>query len=110
MNDIKYLSIHDFLKKRNTIDKGVFVSRTNDSYLIGPIIDFDFDYNSFYRRITSSCVYKKNLYKKVSKKISLELIKNYYNKLCLGDILEVYKSGIFVKHKFFSIPKGNKYE
>ena len=47
MEKNKYLLYHEYLKGRNINGKTILLSKTNDSYIIGPKIDECFDEKSF---------------------------------------------------------------
>lgn len=63
-----YLFYSDYLKKRNIKDKSIMVAKTKKSYLIGPLINSEFDEESFYKRIKSNSIYTFNIYKKCLEK------------------------------------------
>lgn len=102
-----YMFYKDFLKKCCYDDKKILIAKINGSYLIGPKIDKCFDANSFYKRLSSNCIYSLKVYKKVSKKQSLVLINKYYSKLKSNEVAEVFNSGEFIIYKILKVPGEN---
>ena len=108
--EICFLSIKQFLNNVSIEGKVIFISKTKNAYLIGPLICENFDSFSFYKRIVSSSLYEKRIYKNVNFKKSMELFSKYCNCLSFGEIIELYKDGNVVKHNFFSLPGGENDE
>lgn len=102
-----YLFYKDYLKKRNVENENVLVSKTKNSYLIGPIIDEKFDEYSFYKRIISNCIYTQKIYKKTNNKKILNLINIYKDKLNDNEVIEIFKNNSFVFHKIIKVPRDN---
>lgn len=106
----EYILIKDYLKRMANIHKGqVFVGKTKNSYLVGPVINDKFDEFSFYKRITSSTVVRIKDYKKISKKKALELVDSNYDELKHNEMLEIFTDGHIVKHKIIPL-QGDKNE
>ena len=97
----------DYLKKRNIKDKSILISKTRNSYLIGPIINSKFDERSFYKRIKSNSIYGVNIYKKMFNRKCLLLINRYANSLKDNQIMEIYKNGDIVLHSILKVPGEN---
>ena len=105
----RYKFYKDYLKKRNINNEQILISKTKDSYLIGPKINLEFDEQSFYKRTISSSIYDINIYKNILKKRAEKLIQKYIGKLGNNEIIELYKDGTYVIHSIIPIP-GEKYE
>lgn len=104
MSKNNYLFYADFLKKRNIKDKFILIAKTKKSYLIGPLINLDFDEESFYRRIKSNSIYNEKMYKKLLKRKSVLLISKYGNTLKSNQIIEIYRNGEMVTHTILKVP------
>lgn len=111
MND-NIIFIKDFLENIVEINDAVFAGKTNKSILIGPYTANNFQFNNFHKRITSSCLYNKKMYKKISKKMALKFIQknNIDYKLLNNKMIEYYKNGNIVVHEFIDIPHDDYYE
>ena len=83
------------------------IAKTKDSYLIGPIINFDFNEQSFYKRIKSNSIYTTKIYKRMLKRKCNILINKYRNDLKSNQIIEVYKKGEIVLHSILKVPGEN---
>jgi len=101
-NDIKFYS--DYLNTRDICGEKILFAKTKNSYLIGPKIDFEFDEESFFRRLTSNSIYSMKIYKKTSTYKALKIINEYYNALSDNEVIECYKNGEIIKHKILKIP------
>ncbi len=100
-----YVSIKQYLKKRTLFNAGmIFVTKTKNSYLIGPFVDNKFDELTFYKRITSSTVRGIRDYKNINSKKAMELINMYKETLASNEILEVFYDGHMSKHKIIPLP------
>lgn len=99
-----YLFYSDYFKKRNIKNKSIMVAKTKESYLIGPIINSDFNEQSFYKRIKSNSIYTTKIYKKMFRKKCNLLINKYKNSLKSNQIIEVYKKGEIVLHSILKVP------
>ena len=105
----RYLHYKDYLKNRNIKDKDILISKTKDSYIIGPLINKEFDEESFYKRIMSNSVFSPKIYKKISRKTCLDLLEKYQNKLKNNEVIEVFKNNEIIIHKIIKVP-GDIYE
>lgn len=87
-------------KLKITNNKAVFVGKTKDSVLIGPYVDDNFDYDAFYKRIISSCIYSKRIYRRISKKTAKKFIEvhNLTYQNIKNDVLEIFNNGEIIKH------------
>lgn len=103
---VQFLYYNQYLKKRKISNEEVFVSKTAKSYLIGPKINFNFDEDSFYKRMISSSIFTKKIYRCFSKKKCILLIDQYYKFLGDNEVIEVLKNGDVVKHSIISLPGG----
>lgn len=102
MND-KIILLKDFIKKPTLYfenKSGIFVGKTKNSILIGPCVSDNFDFDFFYKRIISSCMYSKKMYKKIAEKTAQKYIENYKNDCDNKSscIMEIYNNGEIVKH------------
>ena len=104
MLENNYLFYNEYLKNRNLTDKTIMISRTKKSYLVGPLIDTHFYENSFYKRIKSNSIYSTNIYKKLFKKKSIDLINKYKGILKSNQVIEIYKNGEVVVHSIIKVP------
>ena len=98
-----HLFYKDYLKNRNIDNKDILISKTKYSYLIGPIINKEFDEKSFYKRLTSNSIYSPRIYKKMFNKKAKLLIEEYSNKLYSNEVIEVYKDKT-ITHKIIKVP------
>lgn len=80
------------------------IARINNSYVIGPIINQNFDENSFYRRIKSNCLYPIGKYKNINKKKSIQLINQYKDLIGDNEVIEIDKQGLQIIHKILKLP------
>ena len=104
MKTNSYLLYKEYLKKRDLKNKTILIAKTKNSYLIGPLINIDFNEESFYKRIISNSIYKKNIYKNISSKKCLELITKYQNNLANNEVIEIMKDGSTIIHKIIKVP------
>lgn len=104
MKKNNYIYYKDYLKKRKIENEIIFLSKTNNSYLIGPLIDVRFDENSFYKRIKSNSIYSTKIHKKILKRKSLFLIKKYKDCLNSNEVLEIFKNSTLIVHKIIKVP------
>jgi len=102
-----YLYYKDYLKNRDIEHKLILISKTNNSYLIGPLIDAEFRETSFYLRIKSNSIFSSKIYKKMSKKRCLFLINKYINTINSNEVLEVFKDENSIIHKIIKVPGDN---
>ena len=110
MLENSYLFYCDYLKKRNIKDKSILISKTRNSYLIGPIINSKFDERSFYKRIKSNSIYGVNIYKKMFNRKCLLLINRYANSLKDNQIMEIYKNEEIGLQSNLKVPGKNDEE
>lgn len=104
MKKSDYLFYSEYLKYQNTYNKIILISKTNNSYLIGPLINEQFDKDSFYKRLMSNNIYSPNIYKKFSRKKCEKLFKSFSNSLSDNEAIEVFKDGSFIKHRIIKVP------
>ena len=105
---MNYLNYYDFLNGTSVKDYQILVGQTKKSFLIGPKITKSFDSKSFYLRIISNCIYKKDIYKKRIKNFNINKIDLYYDNLKENEIIELYSNRV-VLHKYQNVP-GEMYE
>ena len=98
-----YLFYKDYLKNRNIDNIEILISKTKNSYLIGPIINNEFDEKSFYKRLTSNSIYTNNIYKKMFNKKARILIEKYGSKLHSNEVIEVYSDKTII-HNIIRVP------
>ena len=110
MKESSYLFYSSYLKNKSLKNKNILVSKINKSYLIGPIINDEFDEKSFYKRIKSNSIYGVNIYKKMFNRKCLLLINRYANSLKDNQIMEIYKNGDIVLHSILKVPGENDEE
>lgn len=101
-----YLFYSDYIKNNKVLNKKIFISKTKKSFLIGPLIDDDFDSNSFYKRLISNSIYSINIYKKAGRCKCQKLIKKYGKLLLSNEVLEVFNNGEVTRHKIIEVPGG----
>lgn len=99
-----YLYYKDYLRNRKIDNQTIFVSKTSNSYLIGPLIDSQFDEKSFYKRIKSNSIYLPKIYKKMFRRRCLFLIDKYKKSLKSNEVLEILKNGPLIVHKIIKVP------
>ena len=104
MKKNEYLFYSDYLKNRNINNKAIMIAKTNNSYLVGPLITSDFYEESFYKRIKSNSIYNPNIYKKFFRRKNFELIEKFEKKLGSNQIIEIYKNGEFIIHSIIKVP------
>lgn len=104
MKKVNYLFYRDFFVKNERVKSGILVSKIKHSFLLGPIINEDFDEKSFEKRLLSSCVYSLKQYKKFNRKYAETLIDKYYEILTSNEVLEIKNKDIFIKHKIIQVP------
>jgi len=109
MSKNKFLSYKKFIKKGNNFNKEILIAKTKDSHLVGPLLDYDFDKDSFKKRLLSNSIYPLKYYKKASSKKANKLIEKYMHKLESNEVLEVYNNGKIEKHRIIKVP-GDFYE
>lgn len=101
---MKFIYYSDYLRNRILKDSQLFISKTSKSYLIGPKITNNFDEKSFYKRLISSSLYVKKMYKKFSNRKALKLSNSYYETLNENEVIEVFKDGSTVSHLIIKVP------
>ena len=99
---IFYCSLFD----NSDYNEGILISKFKRSYLIGPIINKNFDKESFLKRIKSNCIYDISEYKKVSMKKSIQLINKYKDYLHDNEIIELNGKKI-TKYTILKVPGDN---
>ena len=102
-----YLFYSEYLKDKSIIGKEILVSKTKTSYLIGPLINKNFDNNSFYKRLKSSSIYSLKNYKKMSYLKCKKIINKYKKNLSDNQVLELFKNGSITIHKIIKLPGEN---
>ena len=102
-----YLFYSDYLRDRNIKNKSIILAKTKKSYLVGPIIDSNFNEESFYRRIKSNSIYSRKIYKKMFKRKCNLLINKYKDKLKSNQIIEIYRDGEIILHSILKVPGVN---
>lgn len=107
MEKNNYLFYSEYLKGKSFLEKEILVSKTKTSYLIGPLLNKNFDNNSFYKRLTSNSIYSLKIYKKISSFKCKKIINKYMGDLSDNEILEIFKNGSIVKHKIIKVPGEN---
>lgn len=104
MLETNYLFYAEYLKTKSLNNKSILISKTNNSYLIGPIINKNFDEVSFYKRIKSNSIYSTNIYKRMFRRKCIYLINKYLKDIKNNEVIEIYKNGDFVIHKIIKVP------
>lgn len=102
-----YIFYREYLYDNKIIDNSVLISKTKNSYLIGPIINDKFDDYSFKKRMISSSVFDIKKYRRCTKRTALKLIELYYSLLSNNEVIEIFKKGETLKHKIIPVPRGN---
>lgn len=109
MKKNNYLFYSDYLKGKDIAGKDILVSKTKDSYLMGPLLNKNFDNQSFFKRLVSNSIYSLKIYKKMSYFKCEKMINKYKNVLSDNEVIEIFKNGSTVKHKIIKVP-GDNYE
>lgn len=109
MKVINCVLYNNYLKNRKIENGTLLVGKTKKSYLIGPIINSNFDEYSFYKRMISTSIYNTKIYKKMFKRTAIKLANQYFTDLKNNEVIEILKDGKIVIHKIISLPRG-KYE
>lgn len=104
MKKNNYLFYSDYFKNKNIKNKSILIAKTKNSFLIGPIIDYDFNEASFYKRVKSNSIYTTKIYKKMFRKKCDLLINKYKNNLKSNQIIEVDKKGKIILHTILKVP------
>ena len=107
MEKNNYLFYSEYLKGKSLLEKEILVSKTKTSYLIGPLLNKNFDNYSFYKRLTSNSIYSLKIYKKISCFKCKKIINKYKGDLSDNEVLEIFKNGSIVKHKIIKVPGEN---
>ena len=102
-----YLFYSEYLKGKSLREKKILVSKTKTSYLIGPLLNKNFDNNSFYKRLASNSIYSLKKYKKFSCFKCKKIFNKYMGDLSDNEVLEIFKNGSSVKHKIIKVPGEN---
>ena len=80
------------------------IAKTKNSYLIGPVIDYNFYEESFYKRIKSNSIYTTKIYKRMFKKKCNLLINKYKTNLKSNQVIEIDKKGNIILHSILKVP------
>lgn len=101
--EYEIILLKSFIKNQDfrlTEKIGIFVGRTKESILIGPLVDEDFDFSFFHRRIISSCLYSRKTYKKISLKVAKKYVEGnkLYSEKMKDIIVEIFSNGRIIKH------------
>ena len=104
-----YIFYKDYFKKRDIKDKYILLTKTNNSYIIGPLINKKFDEVSFYKRVISNSVFSPKIYKRMSKRKCLSLLNKYRDKLHDNEAIEIFNNEEIIFHKIIKVP-GDSYE
>lgn len=104
-----YIFYKDYMKSRKLYNNGILISKVKKSYLIGPKINSKFDELSFYKRLKSTSLYDKKIYKNFSDRKVKRLIEKYIEMVKDNEVIEVFKDGTITIHKIIPLPRG-KYE
>ena len=106
MKKLDYIFYNNYLKNRKIKDNSILVAKTNKSYLIGPKIDSNFNEHSFYKRMISTSIYNKKIYKKMFKKTVLKLLDKHIEQLESNEVIEIFKNGKTTVHSIIQLPEG----
>jgi len=109
LEKINYRFYKDYLKTRAIDNISLLVSKTNNSYLIGPKVNLYFDEYSFYKRVISTSIYNQKIYRRAFKRKINKMIKKYYKLINDNEVIEIFNDGSTFYHKIISLPRG-KYE
>lgn len=104
MVENNYLFYSDYLKNRIIKNKSIMIAKTKNSYLIGPVIDYNFYEESFYKRIKSNSIYTTKIYKRMFKKKCNLLINKYKTNLKSNQVIEIDKKGNIILHSILKVP------
>ena len=90
-----------------TLNKNsVLIAKYGNSYLVGPLINDNFDKQSFIKRIKSNCIFDYKKYKKIRKSVYSKLIKKYISYLADNEVIEIHGDK-FHKYKILKVPGDN---
>lgn len=103
MKKNNYLFYSEYLNGKSLVGKEMLVAKTKTSYLIGPLLNKNFDSNSFYKRLISNSIYSLKIYKKMSRFKCKKIINKYKDDLSDNEVLEIFKNGSIVKHKIIKV-------
>lgn len=104
MKKNNYLFYSDFLNDKKIKDETILIAKTKKSYIIGPLINEQFNIESFYKRIISNSIYSPKIYKKMLKRKCIQLIQKYNCMLHDNEVIEVFKNGKIIYHKIITVP------
>lgn len=104
MSKNNYLFYSDYFKDRTIKNNSIMIAKTKNSYLIGPILNYDFYEKSFYKRVKSNSLYTTKIYKKMFRKKCDLLINKYKNNLKSNQIIEIDKKGEIIIHSILKVP------
>lgn len=107
MEKNNYLFYSQYLKGKSLSGKEILISKTKTSYLIGPLLNQNFDSNSFYKRLISNSIYSLKIYKKMFGFRCRKLIDTYKNDLSDNEVIEIFNDGNIIKHKIIKLPGDN---
>lgn len=107
MEKNNYLFYSQYLNGKSLSRKEILISKTKTSYLIGPLINQNFDSNSFYKRLISNSIYSLKIYKKMFDFRCRKLIDKYKNDLSDNEVIEIFNDGNIIKHKIIKLPGDN---
>lgn len=101
-----FIFLNKFLNSKEQKQDAIFIGKTKKSVLIGPYTGNDFNYDDFYKRIISSCLYNIKMYKNISERKAMKVIEenNIKYENLKNEMLEFYNDGSMVVHKFINIP------
>ncbi len=101
-----FIFLNKFLNSKEQKHDAIFIGKTKKSVLIGPYAGSDFNFDSFYKRITSSCLYNIKMYKNISERKAMKVIEknNIKCENLKNEMFEFYNDGNMVVHKFINIP------
>ena len=109
MKDSDYITYRRYLKNKRIDNQKTFISKTKNSYIVGPKIDLKFNEDSFKKRLLSSSLYDIKIYKNISKIKAKRLITQFYSQLKSNEIIEIFRNKKTVKYTIIPIP-GEIYE
>ncbi len=94
-----YVFYSDYFVNRDIRDKKILVSKYKKAYLIGPLINSNFNENAFYRKVIFNSVCSIKYYKKMANVACLKLINKYIDTLKSNEVLEIQEDGTMKLHK-----------
>lgn len=102
--NLKIIQLKEFLKNPQNCKGDIFIGKTRESFLLGPIVNDEFSFGSFYKRIKSSMLYNKNRYKDINLKEIEKILEYHLDEIEDNVMMEFFKDGRVTRHILKKIP------